>query len=91
MKYTRLVSSPCPRPGCKFPRNFKTDGLGDLKIQPNCSFACTVWLRRAKAALRGDHPNPGEEAAELLRLSDLLDARKTPREHIQGIERQRAA
>ena len=72
----------CRRPSCRFPRapRRRRDGTEDLP--KHCSAECAAFMLRAKRALRhGD----GAEAAELLRLSDLLDARKNKYERVPDV------
>ncbi|MEU3297327.1 hypothetical protein ABZ722_33965 [Streptomyces longwoodensis] len=67
------VMPECRRPSCHFlraPRR-RQDGTEDLP--KHCSAECAAFMLRARRALRH---HDGAEAAELLRLSDVLDARK---------------
>lgn len=73
---------PCKRPGCTFDRAYLTCDDGSYRRQRNCSAACRIWLLRAK---RADKQGDSAEAAELMRLSELLDARRHPRDHVPGI------
>jgi hypothetical protein len=74
------TSSTCRRTGCRFARGQRRRANGSLT--PWCGAACYTWSARARRATRaGDVV----EAAELLRLSDLLDARTNPREFVPGV------
>lgn len=72
----------CRRPSCRFlraPRR-RRDGTEDLP--KFCSAECSAYMFRARRALRH---SDGGEAAELLRLSDVLDARKSKRERVPEV------
>ncbi|MFJ2737312.1 hypothetical protein [Streptomyces sp. NPDC087317] len=72
---------PCRRPGCTFDRAYLKCDDGSYRRQRNCSAVCRLWFLRAKRAAKR---NDVEEAAELLRLAALLDARRSPREKVPG-------
>lgn len=72
----------CKRPGCLFQRSYIQARDGGYRRQRHCSKQCYVWCRRATHVAR---EGTEEEAAELLRLSDLLDARKTPGTYVPGV------
>lgn len=70
----------CGRPGCTFERGQRRRANGTLT--PWCGAACYTWTSRARHASRiGD----SAEAAELLRVADLLDERSNPREWVPGV------
>ncbi len=72
----------CKRPGCRFGRSYIKAAQGGYRRQRHCSLSCYVWCRRASGAVKhGD----ATEAAELLRLSDLLDTRRAPTETVAGV------
>ncbi|MFJ8808501.1 hypothetical protein [Streptomyces sp. NPDC102490] len=52
------------------------------KYRLDCSAECSVWAIRAKWA---DRNGDKEEAAELMRLLALLDARRSPRERVTDV------
>ncbi|MGW3989084.1 hypothetical protein [Streptomyces sp. NPDC004830] len=73
---------PCKRAGCRFARELRRTPHGHYKRLKMCSPHCRVWdLRAHRAAKNGN----ADEAAELLRLSELLDARQTPSDEVPGI------
>ncbi|MFF9171735.1 MULTISPECIES: hypothetical protein [unclassified Streptomyces] len=73
---------PCNRPGCRFERMRTRQRDGKYRRRQQCSPECRTWMRRAERALNG---NDGAEAAELLRLSAVLDARRWPTERVAEI------
>lgn len=74
--------SPCRRPGCSFPRMFSRRRGGNYRKRPHCSQECRIWLRRAARASRnGD----AVEAAEVMRLSVILDARTSPLDQVPEV------
>ena len=80
MPYT--TPPPCCRPGCRFVRSPRRRRDGTEDLPKHCSAECSAYMLRAKRALRH---NDGVEAAELLRLSDVLDARKSKRERVPEV------
>lgn len=76
---------PCKRPGCAFQRGYEEASNGSYRRQRHCSVACYVWCRRAAHVAKQSGPEADEEAAELLRLSDLLDARPDRFEPVPGV------
>lgn len=72
----------CKRPGCPFTRFMRTGPKGSARLSKHCSAECSVYMIRARKALR---ESDGEEAAELLRLAKLLDARTTQFARVSGI------
>ncbi|GGN38147.1 hypothetical protein [Streptomyces fuscichromogenes] len=79
---TSFPMSPCQRPSCPFPRKQQTTPDGKSKLPRYCSADCSVYMIRARRALRR---NDGVEAAELVRLWDALNARKRPTDHIDEV------
>ncbi|MGW5651988.1 hypothetical protein [Streptomyces humi] len=74
--------APCKRTSCKFPRTTYTTTDGKRRLPRYCSASCSVYVARAKRALRyGD----AAEAAELNRLWDALNARTEPAERVPGL------
>lgn len=72
----------CRRPGCYFERSYMKDAAGKKRLKRHCGVLCYVWCRRAAGAMKyGDT----DGAAELLRLSRLLDARMSPTEFVPGV------
>ncbi|MGX1472398.1 UNVERIFIED_CONTAM: hypothetical protein RKD50_001206 [Streptomyces canus] len=72
----------CRRPGCVRPRGERRRRGGRSGRTHWCSAACFVWTARARVASRDADV---EEAAELMRLAELLDARTNTREFVPGI------
>jgi hypothetical protein len=75
----------CRRPGCQFPRQRRTHGTKRGRLQRECSTSCMIWLVRARSALE---KGSADEAAELLRLSGALDARRRPEQPVPGLIKQ---
>ncbi|MFF0837477.1 hypothetical protein ACFYWF_31580 [Streptomyces sp. NPDC003344] len=72
----------CERRSCRFPRSYRQHPKGGYRRQRHCSAECYVVARRAHGALAAGN---GEEAAKLLRLIALLDARKSPLERVPEV------
>lgn len=72
----------CIRPGCNFPRRPDTRPNSGHRYRLECSPECSVWLLRAKWA---DRNGDKVEAAELMQLVALIDARRSPLERVQGV------
>lgn len=72
----------CQRFGCKFSRSYRKHPAGGYRRQRHCSPECYVWCRRALGATEAGN---GIEAAKLLELEKLLDARTNPRERVPEI------
>ncbi|MEW2257244.1 hypothetical protein [Streptomyces sp. NPDC047869] len=79
---TTRPTYPCKRAGCRFTRGHRRTSDGQYKQLRMCSPHCRVWDMRAHRALKNGN---ADEAAELMRLSALLDARRSPREEVPGI------
>ncbi|MFE6471498.1 hypothetical protein ACFVGP_09085 [Streptomyces rochei] len=79
---TSKAPKKCYRRGCDFPRRPDTRARSQYTHRLECSPECSVWVLRAKWADRNDD---AKEAAELMRLSALLDARRSPMEQVPGI------
>ena len=69
----------CQRPGCKFDRTYREHPRGGYRRQRHCSAECYVWCRRAHGASEAGN---GAEAAKLMRISALLDSRKSPSDRV---------
>lgn len=76
---------PCKRPGCEFPRRYTQSATQGYRRRQHCGGPCWVWCARARKVEVSDAPDAGAQAAELLRLSDLLDARRSPNEAVPGL------
>lgn len=74
------TSPTCDRAGCRFERGKRRRANG--AVTQWCSAACYRWSVRARCAMRASDV---VEAAELLRLSELLDARSNPWEFVPGV------
>ncbi|CAL9377719.1 hypothetical protein SUDANB43_00990 [Streptomyces sp. enrichment culture] len=72
----------CIRPGCNFPRRPDTRANSRYRYRLDCSAECSVWALRAKWA---DRNGDEVEAAELMRLLALLDARRSPRDRVTDV------
>lgn len=70
------MSRPCRRAGCPFPAN---DGY------PHCGGHCWAWSKRARIVAQASGPAAEEEAAGLLRLAALLDARNNAFAPVAGV------
>lgn len=77
-----MSGSTCQRPGCEFPRGYRQHPSGGYRRQRHCSAECYVAERRAHGALAAGN---GDEAAKLLQLIALLDARKSPQERVPEV------
>jgi len=84
------VMPECRRPSCRFLRAPRRRQDGTETLPKFCTAECAAYMLRAKRALRR---KDGAEAAELLRLSDVLDARKSKHERVPDVfthDRERA-
>lgn len=79
---TAQTPRPCVRPGCDFPRRPDTRPNSKYTTRLECSPQCSVWMLRAKWA---DRKDDAKEAAELMRLVPLLDARRHAMEQVPGV------
>lgn len=76
---------PCKRPGCRFERRYEQSSAGGYRRRTHCGGPCWVWCARARKVAASEGPQAEAEAAELLRLSALLDARKGPAGVVPGL------
>lgn len=74
MNRTR-TSTKCRRQGCRFNRLITTSPAGKQKVRPHCSAACYVWERHARRVVEQTGHGAEMKAAEIMRVSALLDAR----------------
>ncbi|MFD8262334.1 hypothetical protein ACFV19_26190 [Streptomyces griseoluteus] len=77
-----MTASTCQRRGCNFPRSYLPHPEGGYRRQRHCSAECYVAERRAHHALAAGN---GDEAAKLLEIIALLDARKSPLERVPDV------
>ncbi|MFF8898103.1 hypothetical protein ACF082_11550 [Streptomyces lydicus] len=77
MNRTR-TSTKCRRPACRFNRQITTAATGKRRARPHCSAACCVWERHARRVVEQTGADAERRAAEIMRVSALLDARTTP-------------
>ncbi|MFI2258794.1 hypothetical protein OG754_26760 [Streptomyces decoyicus] len=77
MNRTR-TSTKCRRQGCRFNRLITTSPAGKQKVRPHCSAACYVWERHARRVVEQTGHGAEMKAAEIMRVSALLDARPAP-------------
>ncbi|MFE9684453.1 hypothetical protein [Streptomyces sp. NPDC006285] len=72
----------CVRNGCRLPVELGDTPVGRRRLRKHCGHACVVWEARARRALEsGD----ADEARELLRLAQKLDARTHPGQDVPGV------
>jgi hypothetical protein len=72
----------CRRAGCHFICGRRTSGRGWFQ---HCGQACGYADRRARRVVTQSGPEAEAEAAELMRIYAALDARRSPRERIDGL------
>ncbi|GJF29162.1 hypothetical protein KNE206_18620 [Kitasatospora sp. NE20-6] len=76
----------CERAGCRFPRLYLPKVAGRKRKRSRyCGSQCHVWSARARRVSLMSGAEAAADAAELLRLSVLLDARQSPDEEVAGV------